>query len=78
MDVLFETLDSSEKSFDFGWNRTRVTRLLVCNADHSATRAYLFKNRKIHMHLIDDAHGCSVVSTVDFSQGPVNLSLCVC
>ena len=43
MDVLFKTLDSSEKSFDIGWNRTRVTRLPVCNADHSATRAYLFQ-----------------------------------
>ena len=41
--VLFETFDSYEKRFDFGWNRTRATRVVVCSADHSATRPFFSK-----------------------------------
>ena len=41
--MLFETLKSSGKSFDLGWNRTRGTGVRVCSADHSATRHFLFQ-----------------------------------
>ena len=39
----FVTLDSSEKRFDFGWNRTRVARMPIYNADHSATRSFFLQ-----------------------------------
>ena len=40
--IVFKTLNSFEKSFDFGWDRTRITRLAVRSADHSATRDFIF------------------------------------
>ena len=40
--VMFENLDFSKKKFDFARDRTRVYRMLVSSADHSAILLWFF------------------------------------
>ena len=44
--VMFENLDFSKKIFDFARDRTRVYRMLVSSADHSAILLCFFRKNR--------------------------------